>query len=108
MVALCGKNFGTTMTTLDRDTVMKLGRLARIGLDDDQADRVAGELGSVLDWIEQLQEVNIDGVTPMTSVLDARARLRDDRVADGENPEPVLANAPHELKGFYTVPKVIE
>lgn len=98
---------GFTMS-LDKEAIQKLGRLARIAIDDQQASQVAGELSSVLDWVEQLQQVNVEGVAPMSSVLQATARLRKDVVDDGHRPDRVLDNAPQEMKGYFAVPKVIE
>ena len=94
--------------SLDKEAILKLSRLSRIAVDDQQAERTAGELSSVLGWIEQLQEVDIDDVTPMTSVLEQEATVREDGVNDGHNPDRVLQNAPVDMKGYFSVPKVIE
>ena len=94
--------------SLDEKAIQKLGRLARIAVDDDQAGRLSDELSGVLHWIEQLQEVDISNVAPMASVLEAQARWRADVIDDGHAPERVLANAPDEMKGYFAVPKVIE
>ena len=100
--------FWDTIMSLDQKAIQKLGRLARIAVDDTQAEQLSGELSGVLRWIEQLQEVDVRDVTPMTSVLESQARLRTDKVDDGHHPERVLANAPDEMKGYFAVPKVIE
>ena len=94
--------------SLDKEAIQKLGRLARVAVDDAQAEQLSGELSGVLRWIEQLQEVDVSEVTPMTSVLESQARLRTDEIDDGHNPARVLANAPDEMKGYFAVPKVIE
>ena len=94
--------------SLDKEAIQKLGRLARIAVDDTQAGQLSAELSGVLSWIEQLQEVDISDVAPMTSVLESQARLRADEIDDGHDPERVLANAPDEMKGYFAVPKVIE
>ncbi len=94
--------------SLDKEAIQKLGRLARLAVDDAQAEQLSGELSGVLRWIEQLQEVDVSDVAPMTSVLESQARLRTDEINDGHNPARVLANAPDEMKGYFAVPKVIE
>ncbi len=94
--------------SLDKKAIQKLGRLARIAVDDHQAEQLSGELSSVLRWVEQLQEVDVSNVAPMTSVLESQARLRTDEINDGHDSVRVLANAPDEMKGYFAVPKVIE
>ena len=94
--------------SLDKEAIQKLGRLARIAVDEEQAGRLSGELSGVLSWIEQLQEVDVSDVAPMTSVLESQARPRADTVNDGHDPARVLLNAPDEMKGYFAVPKVIE
>ena len=93
---------------LDADTVRKIAFLARIRVDEARLDPLAKELDGILGWIEQLSEVDTDGVEPMTSVADLTLPRRDDAVTDGNDPEKVLANAPDPVDGFYTVPKVVE
>ena len=94
--------------SLDRATVAKIAHLARIRLDEAELDSMTGELSGILDFVEQLAEVNTDGVEPMTSVAQQGLRRRPDEVTDGGYPEKVLANAPSAKAGFFTVPKVIE
>jgi aspartyl-tRNA(Asn)/glutamyl-tRNA(Gln) amidotransferase subunit C len=93
---------------LDEATVRKIARLARIEVADDQLEALAGELTNILDWVEQLGEVDTDGVAPMASVVDIELPMRADEVTDGGYPEKMLDNAPAATKGFFTVPKVIE
>jgi len=93
---------------LDRDTVRRIARLARIEVAEDQLDGLAGELSNILGWIEQLNEVPTDGVEPMTSVVEVVLPMREDKVSDGGNPDKVLQNAPQAGKGFFQVPKVVE
>jgi aspartyl-tRNA(Asn)/glutamyl-tRNA(Gln) amidotransferase subunit C len=93
---------------LDTDTVRRIARLARIRVDDAQLAPLADELNNILGWIEQLDEVDTDGVEPMTSVVEMVQRLRADAVNDGGIADDVLANAPDAADGFYTVPKVVE
>jgi len=94
--------------SLDRDTVRKIAYLARIKVPDEDLDGLAGELSNILDWIEQLNEVDTDGVVPMASVVEMDWPRRDDTVNDGGYPDRVLANAPDPEDGFYAVPKVVE
>ncbi|MGB0681841.1 MAG: Asp-tRNA(Asn)/Glu-tRNA(Gln) amidotransferase subunit GatC [Magnetovibrionaceae bacterium] len=94
--------------SLDASDVKKIAFLARLDVADDQLDGLAGELNGILDWVEQLGEVDTDGVKPMTSVADMTQRLRDDAVTDGHYPEKVLSNAPDRVDVFYAVPKVVE
>ena len=99
--------------SVDRQTVAKIAALARIRMDEGDLDRMVPELNGILDWVEQLGEVDVTGVEPMTAVIPQKLRLRDDVVdADpltgGGVREAVLANAPAAEHGFYGVPKVIE
>lgn len=93
---------------LDTDTVRRIARLARIAIAEDQLEPLAGELSNILGWVEQLNEVNTEGVAPMTSVVEVVLPMRDDKVTDGGYPDKVLANAPAGEPGFFTVPKVVE
>jgi len=93
---------------LDKDTVRKIATLARVRVDDDALDSLAGELNNILGWVEQLSEVDTEGVEPMTSVVAAEPFKRPDKVNDGDRVDEVLANAPEEADHFFVVPKVIE
>ncbi len=88
--------------------VRHIAKLARIGMDDAQIEALVPELNNILGWVEQLAEVNTDGVEPLTAVVDQKLRLRDDVVNDGDIRDRVLANAPEAQHGFFAVPKVIE
>ena len=90
------------------EQVRHIAKLARIAMSDDEIARLAPELNNILGWIEQLGEVNTDGVEPLTAVIDQKLRLRDDAVNDGDCRDAVLANAPEAQHGFFAVPKVIE
>lgn len=94
--------------SLDKATVARIAHLARIHVPDQDLEPLAGELSTILDWVEQLAEVDTDGVAPMTSVVEMEARWRKDEVTDGDCAADVLANAPEAEMGFYTVPKVVE
>ncbi|MGD9812577.1 MAG: Asp-tRNA(Asn)/Glu-tRNA(Gln) amidotransferase subunit GatC [Sphingobium sp.] len=94
--------------SVDINTVKKVASLARIAVTDEQADRLVPELNNILGWVEQLGEVNVTGVEPMTAVIPNHLRLREDAVTDGNVRDKVLANAPQAEHGFFAVPKVIE
>lgn len=96
------------MSNIDRATVAKIARLARIKIEDDKLEPLAGELNNIIGWVEQLSEVNTDNIEPMASVVDAKLRWREDKVTDGNKAESVLKNAPNAEYGFFAVPKVIE
>lgn len=93
---------------LDQETVRRIAYLARIRVDDERLDQIAGELDGILHWVEQLSEVDTEGVEPMTSVTEITPPLRTDIVNDGDCRDKVLANATDSVDGFYTVPKVVE
>ena len=93
---------------LDAATVRRIARLARIRVDDGEAERLQGELGAILGWVEQLAEVDVEGVEPLTGAAQMALRLRDDAVTDGGDAERALGNAPERIGDFYAVPKVIE
>ena len=88
--------------------VRKIARLSRIRVEEDQLAPLADELNGILGWIEQLQEVDVEGVEPMTSAVSMEAPLREDVVTDGEKREQVLANAPKREDGFFVVPRSVE
>ena len=85
-----------------------IAKLARIAMSDQELERLVPELNNILGWIEQLSEVDTEGVEPLTAVIDQKLRLRDDVVTDGNIRGEVLANAPEAQHGFFAVPKVIE
>ena len=94
--------------SVDKDTVAKIARLARVRVDEDKQEALAGELSNILGWIEQLSELDTEGVEPMTSVVSMKLPLREDEVNDGGYPDKVTANAPEAAHGLYAVPKVVE
>ena len=94
--------------SVDADTVRRIARLARIALGDAEVAALAPELSNILLWVEQLQEVDVEGVEPMTAVIPIKLRLREDEVTDGGIRDDVLRNAPACEHGFFAVPKVIE
>ncbi len=96
------------MSDIDLETARKVAHLARIAVPDDHLPRLAQELGHMLSFMEQLNEVDIEGVEPMVSVTPMRLKRRADGVTDGDMQDKVLANAPDAREGFYAVPKVVE
>lgn len=95
--------------SIDEKTVLKVAKLARLALPAEQAPAMAQELNGILAWIEQLNEVDVAGVEPMTSAVEGAALpMREDVVTDGDNPARVLKNAPKSEDGFFVVPKVVE
>lgn len=94
--------------SVDSSTVKKVASLARIAVTDAQAQALVPELNNILAWVEQLGEVDVSGVEPMTAVIPNHLRLREDAITDGDVRDKVLANAPQAEHGFFAVPKVIE
>ena len=94
--------------SVTNEQVRHIAKLARIAMSDEEIARLAPELNNILGWVEQLGEVNTDGVEPLTAVIDQKLRLREDKVTDGDCRDAVLANAPNAQHGFFAVPKVIE
>jgi aspartyl-tRNA(Asn)/glutamyl-tRNA(Gln) amidotransferase subunit C len=90
------------------EQVRHIAKLARIAMSEDEIERLAPELNNILGWVEQLAEVNTDGVEPLAAVIDQKLRLRDDQVTEGNIRDEILANAPEAQHGFFAVPKVIE
>jgi aspartyl-tRNA(Asn)/glutamyl-tRNA(Gln) amidotransferase subunit C len=94
--------------SIDAATVRKVARLARIAEAEDRLEPLARELSGILNWIEQLNEVDVEGVEPMTSAVKTPLPMREDVVTEGGDPAKVLANAPRTVNGFFVVPKVVE
>ena len=94
--------------SVDPATVRHIAKLARIAVSEEEVAALAPELSNILGWVEQLQEVDVSSVEPMSAVIPNRLRLRDDKVTDGGIRDGVLANAPAAEHGFFAVPKVIE
>ena len=94
--------------SVNEQQVRHVARLARLALGDDEIAKMVPELNNILHWVEQLAEVDTDGVEPLTAVVENQLRLRDDVVNDGGCRDDVLKNAPDAQHGFFAVPKVIE
>jgi aspartyl-tRNA(Asn)/glutamyl-tRNA(Gln) amidotransferase subunit C len=97
------------LMSIDEKTVRKVAKLARIALPEERVAPMAAELNGIMAWIEQLNEVDIEGVEPMTSAVEGLALpMREDVVTEGDDPDRVLKNAPKAEDGFFVVPKVVE
>jgi aspartyl-tRNA(Asn)/glutamyl-tRNA(Gln) amidotransferase subunit C len=94
--------------SVDKQTVKRIARLARIRVTDEQLESYQGELNAILGFVEQLNEVDVEGVEPMTSVTPMALRMRDDEITDGGYAEKIVANAPLSEDDFFLVPKVVE
>lgn len=93
---------------VDKAMVANIAKLARIRIPEADREALAGELNNILGWVEQLGELETEGVAPMTSVVEVRLPMREDKVDDGDCRDEVLANAPEPAHGFFSVPKVVE
>jgi len=93
---------------VDADTVRRIAHLARIAVPEDEIAHLQGELNAILAWVEQLGELDVEGVEPMTSVTPMTMKQRADEVTDGGIAEDVVKNAPQTEDGFFLVPKVVE
>ncbi len=94
--------------SVDLTTVKRVAHLARIAVNEEQAEKMTGELNVILGFVQSLDSVNVDGVEPMTSVIPTAMRLREDKVSDGNIAAEITANAPISEENFFMVPKVIE
>jgi len=94
--------------SVDKDTVRRIAKLSRIALDEARVAPMVDELNGIFAWVQQLNEVNIDGVPPMTSVVEQRLKMREDEITDGGNANEFMANAPQGEDHFFVVPKVVE
>ena len=96
------------MSKIDLETARRVAKLARIRVPDENLPALAGELSHILTFMEQLNEVDVDGIEPMTSVTPMRLKRRADAVTDGDMQDKILSNAPDAREGFFAVPKVVE
>lgn len=94
--------------SVDEGTVRRIARLARIKVTDAEAKGLVKELSGILDWVEQLKQVDTDAVEPMTRVVPIELKMREDKVTDGEIADDVVKNAPMSEDHFFVVPKVVE
>jgi aspartyl-tRNA(Asn)/glutamyl-tRNA(Gln) amidotransferase subunit C len=94
--------------SVDKDTVRRIARLARLKLEEERVEPMMQELNGILAWVEQLKEVDVEGVEPMASVVEQRLKMRDDVVTAPNNADALMANAPGGEDHFFVVPKVVE
>ncbi|MEJ8573392.1 Asp-tRNA(Asn)/Glu-tRNA(Gln) amidotransferase subunit GatC [Microbaculum marinum] len=94
--------------SVDIDTVKRIARLARIAVTEDEAQHLQGELNTILGWVEQLGELDVTDVEPMTSVVQVEMKKRQDAVTDGGIADDIVANAPETEDHYFVVPKVVE
>lgn len=96
------------MTTIDRATIRKVARLARIRTTETEEETLAQELSKILAMVSELNDVDTTGIEPLTSVIDMNLPKRADEITDGDRQDDILANAPEATAGFFVVPKVVE
>jgi len=94
--------------SVDKETVRRMAFLSRLKVDDENIEKVQHEFDGILDWMDMLNEVDVDGIEPLVSVNDKNLKCREDKVTDGNKAEEVLKNAPVSEYGYFVVPKVVE
>lgn len=94
--------------SVDKDTVRRIAKLARLAVPEDRLESLAGELNGIFQWVEMLNEVNVEGVPPMTSVVAQKLKWRKDEITDGGVADALMQNAPEREDTFFVVPKVVE
>jgi aspartyl-tRNA(Asn)/glutamyl-tRNA(Gln) amidotransferase subunit C len=94
--------------SVDKDTVKRIAKLARLRLEEERVAPMMDELNGILAWVEQLREVDVEGVAPLTSVVEQTLKMREDAVTDGGYPADLMKNAPSPEDNFFVVPKVVE
>lgn len=94
--------------SIDKDTVAYIAKQAHLNLEDKKLDKLAPELSGILDWIEQLSELDTDQVEPLSNITDIRMHMRADEVNDGNIQKDILANAPETTEGYFVVHKIVE
>ena len=94
--------------SVDKDTVRRIAKLARLAVPESRLEPMAGELNGIFQWVEMLNEVAVEGVPAMTSVVAQKLKWREDKVSDGGQADALLANAPDGEDHFFVVPKVVE
>ena len=93
---------------IDKNTTLKIAKLIRIKLNNDEIDELSTQLSSIIDWVEQLNEVNTDNVEPLSNVSKAKLLLRKDNENSEDKSKDILTNAPEKLENYFVVPKVVE
>ena len=105
-MVVCGNNF--YHMTIDLKTVKHISKLARISVDDEKANKLAGDLNSIFSFIEKLNELNTENVEPLTSIAETTLRFREDEIKSENIREKILKNSPENNDDFFVVPKVVE
>ena len=105
-MVVCGNNF--YHMTIDLKTVKHISKLARISVDDEKANKLAGDLNSIFSFIEKLNELNTENVEPLTSIAETTLRFREDEIKSENIREKILKNSPENNEDFFVVPKVVE
>jgi len=93
---------------IDKNTTLKIAKLSRIKISDDEVDELSSQLSAIVDWVEQLNEVNTDNIEPLTNISSDKLPLRKDIANTEDNSKEVLSNAPDKLENYFAVPKVVE
>ena len=93
---------------IDKNTTLKIAKLSRIKIKDSEVEELSTQLSSIVDWVDQLNEVNTDNIEPLTNVSLTKWPLRKDIENSEDNSDKILSNAPDKLENFFTVPKVVE
>jgi len=93
---------------IDKNTTLKIAKLSRIKIDNSEIEELSAELNSILDWVEQLNEVNTDNIEPLSNVSMSKLPFREDKQNNEDKSNDVLSNAPEKLENYYVVPKVVE
>ena len=94
--------------SVDKDTVRRIAKLARLALEEEQVEPMMNDLNQIFAWVQQLEEVDVAGIAPMTSVVEQRLKMRKDEVTEGGDADAITANAPLTEDHFFVVPKVVE
>ena len=93
---------------IDKNTTLKIAKLCRVKIEDHEIDELSSQLSSIIDWVEQLNEVNTDDIEPLSNVSMAKLPLRKDNEISEDNSKDILDNAPEKLENYFVVPKVVE
>ena len=93
---------------IDKNTTLKIAKLSRIKIEDDEVDELSSQLSTIVDWVEQLNEVNTENIEPLSNVSMSKLPLREDVETTNDNSKEILSNAPDKLENYFAVPKVVE
>jgi aspartyl-tRNA(Asn)/glutamyl-tRNA(Gln) amidotransferase subunit C len=96
------------MSVITKENIKKISRLARIEVQEVEIENLSNQIGGIIGWVKQLEEVNTEGVEPLSNVYDTPLRLNEDKIINGDGAEEILSNTKHGKYGYFAVPKVIE